>query len=109
MLPDERILEIVIIILLVYLIYKVHKIHSEKLMPIEGGYVGTGIADASTIYTSGATMRRLAQKFSDSTQGQYMIIHNAELPPEERGTDLEVIVYPRFAGVGSVPAQGRGY
>jgi len=69
--------------------------------------VDVGLGD--TIYTSGATMRRLSQKFSDTSQGQYMVIHNDELSADERQGDLEVIVYPRFSGVNTVPAQGRGY
>jgi len=107
LLPDERILEVIIIILIIYVIHKMHKMHSEKLSPIDGGYLGGGLGD--TIYTSGATMRRLSQKFSDTSQGQYMVIHNDELSADERQGDLEVIVYPRFSGVNTVPAQGRGY
>lgn len=112
MLPDERFLEVIIIVLLVYVIYKIHKISgtytgTEGLAPIDGGYVGSGLGN--TVYTSGATMRRLAQKFSDPTQGEYMILHNAEIPRDQRGADIPVVVYPAHSGVGNVPAQGTGY
>lgn len=102
-----NLLEVIIIVLILYLIFRIHQLHSERLSPIDGGYVGGGLGD--TVYTSGATMRRLAQKFSDTSQGQYMTIHNAELTPKEQGLGLEVVVYPRFNGVGNIPAQGRGY
>lgn len=39
--------------------------------------IGSGIQDK--VFTSGATMRRLAQEFSGTNQGTYGIIHNDEI------------------------------
>jgi hypothetical protein len=41
------------------------------------GLIGSGIEDQ--VFTSGATMRRLAQEFTGTNQGEYTIVHNDEL------------------------------
>ena len=52
-------------------------------------YFGGGVN--SQVYTSGQTMRRLAQKFSSTNQGVYTTIHNAELSEED---PVPVVIFP---------------
>lgn len=86
-------LHLIIVLLLVWIIF----FRSESLKTVQGdrigdslrGYVGGGLN--SRIYTSGATMRRLAQEFSSSNQGQYMTVHNLEDPS---AGDLHLVAMP---------------
>lgn len=54
-------------------------------------YLGSGLADNVQVYTSGATLRRLGQKFSSTNQGVYTTIHNAEI---NGGDPVPVVVFP---------------
>jgi hypothetical protein len=83
---DTQWLQIAIIIMLMYVIYKFGR----------ENYVGSGLGTpAGTIgaYTSGATLRRLGQKFSSTNQGVPMTLYNADLPGEDKV--IQVIVYPK--------------
>lgn len=42
------------------------------------------------VYTSGATMRRLGQKFTSTNQGTYTIIHDAE----QKSNPIRAVIYP---------------
>jgi len=64
---------VVIIVLLLFVIWKLHNT-GEKLK--EGQYVGHGLD--KYLYTSGATMRRLGQVFSQPGQGIQTTVYNAE-------------------------------
>jgi len=82
-----KLIQITIIILLIYMIYKFGR----------ENYVGSGLGiPAGTIgaYTSGATLRRLGQKFSSTNQGIPMTLYNADLPGEDKV--IHVIVYPKY-------------
>jgi len=83
---DAQWLQIAIIILLIYLIYSFSK----------ENYVGSGLgtpAGSVAAFTSGATLRRLGQKFSSTNQGIHMTIYNADLPGEDKA--LHVIAFPK--------------
>lgn len=41
--------------------------------------IGSGITEAAAPFTSGATMRRLAQNFSSTNQGEQTTVYNAEI------------------------------
>ena len=70
-----------VIIWLVFLI-----IRKNKTEP----YIGSGLANNYQVYTSGATLRRLAQQFSGTNQGVYTTIHNVD----RREKPMEVIITP---------------
>lgn len=71
----------IVVIAVLYLLY-VYFVRKE-------GYLGGGVDNQ--VYTSGATMRRLAQKFSSTNQGVYTTVHNAEISDEE---PVSVVVFP---------------
>jgi hypothetical protein len=82
---DSQWLQIAIIILLIYLIYKFGR----------ENYIGSGLGTpdgSAAAFTSGATLRRLGQKFSSTNQGIPMTIYNADLPGEDKA--VHVVVYP---------------
>lgn len=92
----ETVIQAVMLVLLLFIAWKVWKMSSEKF---DDGYLGAGLGESNVIYTSGATMRRLAQEFSQPGQGRYMIVHNAELPPAERKqNEMYVQVIPAQGG-----------
>lgn len=70
---DLNLTHVVIIILLLYIIWRLHNT-GEKLK--QGAYFGSGLDQY--LYTSGATMRRLGQVFSQPGQGVRTTIYNAE-------------------------------
>ena len=74
---DFSVTHVIIIILLLFVIWKLHNT-GEKLK--QGQYIGYGLD--KYLYTSGATMRRLGQVFSQPGQGVQTTIYNAE-----RGAD----------------------
>lgn len=81
---DSQWLQISIIILLIYLIYNFGK----------ENYVGSGLgtpAGSAAAFTSGATLRRLGQKFSSTNQGIPMTIYNADLPGKDKA--MHVVVF----------------
>jgi len=91
-------LHVAIILILLWLIFY----RKEGLQSAQGGsglsgYVGSGVNNQ--VFTSGATMRRLAQKFSSANQAQYLTVHNAEKPDHK--INLAVTPIERFQ-----PAQG---
>ena len=65
-------------ILLVLILWILWKQYAKERL---NSYVGSGVN--SQVFTSGATMRRLAQEFSQPGQGKRITIHNAELKPGE--------------------------
>lgn len=79
-----------VLILLVFMItYYMMKPSSERLL-------GSGVQDQ--VFTSGATMRRLAQEPTSTNQGEYTIVHNAELKelvPGIVGNSQECLVNER--------------
>ncbi len=82
---DTQWLQIAIIVLLMYIIYKFGR----------ENYVGSGLGSpegSAAAYTSGATLRRLGQKFSATNQGVPMTLYNADLPGEDKV--VHVVVYP---------------
>ena len=54
-------------------------------------YRGSGLLNNVQVYTSGATMRRLGQKFSATNQGVYTTVHNAEIA---EGAPVPVVIFP---------------
>lgn len=60
----------VLILLVFIIVWYMMKPSSERLL-------GSGVQDQ--VFTSGATMRRLGQEPTSTNQGEYTIVHNAEL------------------------------
>jgi hypothetical protein len=89
----------IVILVLVYLVYKVGVM--ERYVNAPRNYIGSGLPNA--VFTSGATMRRLAQKFSSTDQGQYLTVHNAEIADDDERdrTKIQLVAFP----VESVPPQ----
>jgi hypothetical protein len=87
---ELNVVHVVIIILLLLILWKLHNT-GERLK--EKQYVGQGL-DRS-LYTSGATMRRLGQVFSQPAQGVQTTIYNAELrqTPQTSAQGIPVIMY----------------
>ncbi len=84
------ILSIVIIVLLLLVLYQCYRF-SEKM---ESSYFGGGLGDY--LYTSGATMRRLGQVFSQPGQGIQTTVYNAELktdPNQKTAEGIPVVMY----------------
>jgi len=73
-------LHVITLLILVWLV-----MHTRR----ENQYVGGGVTDK--LYTSGATMRRLAQKFSQPGQGKYLVVHNAE----QSSDNVEMVCFKR--------------
>ena len=71
----------VIVLALVYLLWT-HFNKPER-------YLGSGLG--TQVYTSGATLRRLGQKFSATNQGVYTTVHNAELSED---SPVPVVIFP---------------
>lgn len=92
-------IQAVVILVLLYLIYKVAMV--ERYVNAPRDYIGSGLPNA--VFTSGATMRRLAQKFSSTDQGQYLTVHNAEIADEDERdrSKMQIVAFP----VESVPPQ----
>jgi hypothetical protein len=82
--------ECLIVCILLLLIYKL--VRSENLDNPD--YLGSGITNA--VYTSGATMRRLGQKFSSTNQGEYTTLHNAEIKDQSLRelSAVPVVIFP---------------
>lgn len=79
-----------IIVLLLLILYKLYGM-GERM---EASYFGHGLGDY--VYTSGATMRRLGQTFSQPGQGVQTTIYNAELkqdPNQKTAEGIPVIMY----------------
>lgn len=72
-------LQIVIIVLLLVLIW--------MIMSYNEMYVGYGLAGMGP-YTSGATLRRLGQKFSSTDQGETTTQYNADLGQPDVATHV---------------------
>lgn len=82
---------VIIIVLLLFIIWKLHNT-GEKLK--EGQYVGYGLD--RYLYTSGATMRRLGQVFSQPGQGIQTTVYNAERrtdPKQLSAQGIPVVMY----------------
>lgn len=71
---------VLVLILVIGLIWRAQQIEESYLDPLS----------KVDVYTSGATMRRLGQKFTATNQGAYTIIHDAERKSEP----LHAMVYP---------------
>ena len=83
-------LNVLVIVLLLVLIWRTYAL-SERM---ESSYFGGGLGDY--LYTSGATMRRLGQVFSQPGQGIQTTVYNAELKqdPNQKTTEgIPVIMY----------------
>ena len=81
----------IIIVLLLFILWKLHNT-GEKLK--ERAYVGYGLD--KYLYTSGATMRRLGQVFSQPGQGVQTTVYNAELstdPNQLSAQGIPVVMY----------------
>jgi hypothetical protein len=80
---------VIIIVLLLLVLWKLYKTETPK----EKAYVGYGLD--RYLYTSGATMRRLGQVFSQPAQGVQTTIYNAELrqSPQTSAQGIPVIMY----------------
>lgn len=88
---EMNITHIVIIILLIYIIWRLHNT-GEKLR--QGAYFGNGLD--KYLYTSGATMRRLGQVFSQPGQGIQTTVYNAERrydPGQKTAQGIPVVMY----------------
>lgn len=82
---------VIIIVLLLFIIWKLHNT-GEKLK--EGQYVGYGLD--RYLYTSGATLRRLGQVFSQPGQGVQTTVYNAERrtdPKQLSAQGIPVVMY----------------
>ena len=79
----------ILLVLVLWLVWK--QFNKERL----NGYLGSGVG--SQVFTSGATMRVLAQEFSQPSQGRRITIFNAERKPGEI-EKIDVIAHlPEFA------------
>lgn len=101
---SNLIVQSIILIILILIIFKLSRV--ENYVDADDTtlkYMGRGLDGNTAAFTSGATMRRLAQEFSSTNQGQYMTIHNAEIkdPALRDQTKLDVVVFPAE----SVPPQ----
>ncbi len=85
-------LHAIIIVLLVVLIIRLEMKHMSEALDYT--YLGNGLAD--TVYTSGATLRRLGTTFSSTDQGHRSTIYNAEIKDTlKRERDgLDVVMFP---------------
>jgi len=96
---------IVIIVLLILVLWKLHNT-GEKLA--ERAYVGSGLD--KYLYTSGATMRRLGQVFSQPAQGVQTTIYNAELrqdPDQVSAQGIPVVMYLDSGATNKFNANGQ--
>ena len=94
----------VIIFLLLIILWKLYKT-SERLS--ERAYVGSGLD--RYLYTSGATMRRLGQVFSQPSQGVQTTVYNAELrqdPNQVSAQGIPVVMFLDSGKTNSVNANG---
>jgi hypothetical protein len=80
-------LHVVVIVLLLLILYKLHQT-KEQL------YLGRGLDDY--IYTSGATLRRLGQVFSQPGQGVTTTVYNAELKQNPNETSAQGVKVKMF-------------
>jgi hypothetical protein len=83
-------LNVFIIVLLLLVIYKIYSMNEQ----MESGYFGRGLDNY--VYTSGATMRRLGQVFSQPGQGVKTTIYNAERrqdPNQKTAEGIPVMMY----------------
>ena len=80
--PEILVSIVILLIIILYLVFGRSENYSES-----------GIGNNYQVYTSGATVRRLGQKFTSTNQGVYTTIHNADIS----GVDdkpVEVVIFP---------------
>jgi hypothetical protein len=97
---EQTLVHVIIIVLLLFIIWKLHSTN-EKLK--EKAYVGYGLD--KYLYTSGATMRRLGQVFSQPGQGVQTTVYNAELktdPNQLSAQGIPVVMYLNSGNSGNL-------
>jgi len=73
--PTHYCVQAIVLLVVLVILWKVWNLPAQAAKTER--LIGSGVVDQ--VFTSGATMRRLGQEFSGTNQGEYSIVHNAEL------------------------------
>ena len=76
---------VIIILIVLYLAITVYNSNYKK----SELYIGSGLANNPQVFTSGATLRRMGQKFTSTNQGVYTTVHNMD----KKGETKDVVVF----------------